>query len=253
MFKKRFFLALALIAMTGITFGKPASVENLPKSGLFSGVECIGGGSETFSNLGSSSSSYATRTWTGNNSVAWSATDARTDQDLTGDAIALRTSTLKNTSVVAGGVGTLTFNYKRVFTGNSTLKVYVNGVQYGGDITVSSETTASFSQVINVAGNVTIEIKNSGNRTIVDDVTWNCYSVPVSGPELQLANAASTNVACGALTVDFGAQPVSVFADAVFTVKNTGTTALNVSSLALSNAVDFSIISLGITNHFGAF
>jgi phosphotransferase system HPr-like phosphotransfer protein len=243
MFKKRFFLALALIAMTGFTFGKSASMDGLPKSSVYASLECVGGGSETFSNLGSSSSTYATRTWTGNNSVAWSATDARTDQDLTGDAIALRTSTLKNTSTVAGGVGTLTFNYQRVFTGNSTLKVYVNGVQYGGDITVSSTSTTVFSQVINVAGNVTIEIKNSGNRTIVDDVTWNCYSTPVSGPELQLANGSGTNVACGALSIDFGSQPVSVYADAIFTVKNTGTSALNVSSMALSNSTDFTIIS----------
>lgn len=209
---------------------------------LFPALQCVGGGSETFSNLGSSASSYATRTWTGNNGVAWSATDARTDQDLTGDAIALRTSTLKNTSTVTGGVGTLTFNYKRVFTGNSTLKVYVNGVQYGGDITVSSETTAVYSQLINVAGNVVIEIKNSGNRTIVDDVTWNCYEVPVSGPELQLADGSNVNQACG-FGIDFGSSPISTNDDAIFTIKNTGTTALNVSALSLSNSTDFSIVS----------
>jgi hypothetical protein len=126
--------------------------------------------------LGSSSSAYATRTWTGDNGVAWSATDARTDQDLTGDAIAVRTGTITNTVVVPGGIGTLTFNYKRVFTGNSTLKVFVNGTQYGGDITVSADTTTPFSQAINVTGNVTIEIRNSGNRTIVDDIAWNCYA-----------------------------------------------------------------------------
>lgn len=262
MFKKRFFLALAITFISGLTFGKATttkavSAENKMETGynwpnlnvpgmpyLFSTfADCLGGGSETFSNLGSSASSYATRTWTGNNGVAWSATDARTDQDLNGDAIALRTSTLKNTSVVSGGIGTLSFNYQRVFTGNSVLKVFVNGTQYGGDITVSATTTTVFSQAINVSGNVVIEIRNSGNRTIVDDVTWNCYSVPVSGPELQLADATNTNAACGALAVDFGSSPVSVNADAVFTIKNTGTSTLAVSSLTLSNATDFTIIS----------
>ena len=237
MFKKRLLLALAAAALS---FGNTAMAGTTPS--VFSSFDCTGGGNETFSNIGAASSAYATRTWTGNNSVAWSATDARTDQDLTGDAIALRTSTLKNTSVVAGGVGTLTFNYKRVFTGNSTLKVFVNGVQYGGDVTVSSETTAVFSQLINVTGNVTIEIRNSGNRVIVDDIVWTCYATP-AGPEIQLANASGVNQDCGALNINYGAQLVGVYADAVFTVKNSGSSNLVVSSLVLSNTADFSIIS----------
>lgn len=269
MFKKRFLLALVLASMSGLSFGKTAPSNDLQKTNVSTAstaamlanpqgfslfdnpyksltwnfFECTGGGSETFSNLGAASSAYATRTWTGDNGVAWSATDARTDQDLTGDAIALRTSTLKNTAVVANGIGTLTFKYKRVFSGNSTLKVFVNGIQYGADVAVTSETTATFSQVINVSGNVTIEIKNSGNRTIVDDISWNCYAVAVPGPEIQLVDSSSTNRDCGSLTVDFGSHPVSQYHDAVFTVKNLGTAALNVSALNLSNATDFTIIS----------
>lgn len=260
MFKKRFFFAMAIVAMSGFSFAgvakginsETAKTDLWPNLHAFeipylfpSMVACSGGGSETFANLGSSSSTYATRTWTGNNSVAWSATDARTDQDLNGDAIALRTGTLKNTSAITGGVGTLSFNYQRVFTGNSTLKVYVNGVQYGGDITVSATTTTVYSQAINVSGNAVIEIKNSGNRTIVDDVVWNCYETPVSGPELQLADGTNANQDCGALTINLGPASISTNADAVFTIKNTGTSALNVSALSLSNAVDFSVVSPG--------
>ena len=269
MFKKRFLLALVFASMSGLSFGKSSSANSLQTTNVstastaamlanpFQGFnlfnpsasfawnffECTGGGSETFSNLGAASSTYATRTWTGDNGVAWSATDARTDQDLTGDAIALRTSTLKNTSIVANGIGTLSFKYKRVFSGNSTLKVFVNGVQYGGDIAVTSDVTATtFSQAINVSGNVVIEIRNSGNRTIVDDLSWNCYSA-VAGPELQLADAAGTNRECGSLAVDFGSHPVGQYHDAVFSVKNLGTSALNVTALTLSNTTDFSIIS----------
>lgn len=269
MFKKRFLLALVFASMSGLSFGKSSSANSLQTTNVstastaamlanpFQGFnlfnpsasfawnffECTGGGSETFSNLGAASSTYATRTWTGDNGVAWSATDARTDQDLTGDAIALRTSTLKNTSTVANGIGTLSFKYKRVFSGNSTLKVFVNGVQYGGDIAVTSDVTATtFSQAINVSGNVVIEIRNSGNRTIVDDLSWNCYSA-VAGPELQLADAAGTNRECGSLAVDFGSHAVGQYHDAVFSVKNLGTSALNVTALTLSNTTDFSIIS----------
>lgn len=244
MFKKRLFLALAL---AGLTVGTAVSALN--KTGVFTSAtataafNCTGGGSESFNNIPASSSTYLTRTWTGDNGVAWSATDARTDQTLTGKAIALRTSTLKNTNPVPGGVGTITFKYKRVFTGNSTLKVFVNGIQYGSDITVSSETASTFSQVVNVSGNVSIEIRNSGNRTIVDDVAWTCYSAPVTGPEIQLANAGGTNVNCGELTLNYGSQSIDVFTDAVFSIKNSGSSVLNVSSLSLSNSVDFQIIS----------
>jgi hypothetical protein len=134
------------------------------------------GGNETFSNLGRSSSAYATRSWTGDNGIEWTATDARTDQDLNGDAIALRAGTLQNAADITGGIGTLTFSYKRIFTGNSTLKVYVNGVQVGADITVSLDTPVVFSQVVNVSADAVIEIVNSGNRVAIDDVAWDCYS-----------------------------------------------------------------------------
>ena len=244
---KRFFVALAL---TLISFGSAISATTSwtsifsPTAFEWNAIECAGGGNEIFSNLPTSSStSYLTRTWTGSNSVAWSATDSRTDQTLNGKAIAMRTGTLTNTSSVSGGIGTLSFNYKRVFTGNSTLKVFVNGTQYGGDITVSADTPTAFSQAINVSGPVTIEIRNSGNRTIIDDLVWNCYDVAPTGPELQLANASGTNVNCDELSIDFGSQATNVSADAVFTIKNTGSSSLTISSLALSNSTDFTIIS----------
>lgn len=268
MFKKRFFAALVFASISGLSFGKSSSPVSTSKTnvstafnaallanpiegtGLFENpyrtlalnlFDCAGG-SETFSNIGTAASAYATRTWTGDNGVAWSATDARTDQELTGKAIALRTSTLKNTSTIANGVGTLSFKYKRVFSGNSTLKLFVNGVQYGGDIAVTSETAATFSYAVNVSGNAVIEIRNSGNRTIVDDLTWNCYSA-VAAPEIQLADASGANRECGNFSIDFGSRAVNQYHDAVFTVKNPGTAALNVSALTLSNTTDFTIIS----------
>lgn len=269
MFKKRFLAALVFASISGLSFGKsssPISASNTNVSTAFNAgilvnpidgltifenpyrtlalnlFDCTGG-SETFSNIGAAASSYATRTWTGDNGVAWSATDSRTDQELTGKAIALRTSTLKNTSTIANGVGTLSFKYKRVFTGNSTLKVFVNGTQYGGDIAVTSDVSAStFSFAVNVSGNAVIEIRNSGNRTIVDDLTWSCYST-VAGPEIQLADASGTNRECGNLSIDFGSHAVNQYNDAVFTVKNLGTAALNVTALTLSNSTDFTIIS----------
>ncbi|NDI98743.1 T9SS sorting signal type C domain-containing protein [Flavobacterium sp. LaA7.5] len=134
-------------------------------------------GYETFNNIPANTSGYDIRSWTGDNNVSWQATDARTDQSLTGRAICIRDSGhLINTSTISGGVGTISFNYKRVFSNNSILRVYVNDVQYGGDITVSSTNTSAFSTAVNVAGDVVIRIENitqsSDRRTIIDDLEW---------------------------------------------------------------------------------
>jgi len=136
----------------------------------------------------------------------------------------------------------LNFNYKRVFTGDSTLKVFVNGVQYGGDITVSSDTTTAFSHAIDVAGPVTIEIRNSGNRTIIDDLSWNCYTVP-NGPEIQLSDSELNLKECGNFTIDFGAVLPSTNKNIIFTVENLGNQDLEVSALTLSDAVNYTIVS----------
>src|SRR5690606_6006377 len=65
----------------------------------------VGGscGTENFEAIPtSSSSSYSTRTWT-NNSITWTATDARTDQTINGKAITIRDGNLTS-STIAGGI-----------------------------------------------------------------------------------------------------------------------------------------------------
>ena len=134
--------------------------------------------SEDFENMPTNNSSgYIIRTWTGNGGIEWTVNDSRGDQTITGKAVGLRNSTLTTTSPVAGGVGTLSFDYKRAFSGNSTLKVFVNGIQYGGNITVTSETPANFSVDVNVEGDVIIELVNSGNRSAVDNLKWTCFEI----------------------------------------------------------------------------
>ncbi|AXG74454.1 choice-of-anchor D domain-containing protein [Flavobacterium arcticum] len=246
MFKKRFLLALALAGITGLSFGNLNSIKGLVAAETTTAtiVECTGGGSESFTDMPANSSTYATQSWTGDNSVAWEATDARTDQELNGRAIALREGSLTNTSTVSGGIDTLRFNYARVFTGNSTLKVFVNGVQYGADVTVSETTSTEFKQAIEVSGDVVIEIQNSGNRTIIDDLVWDCSDAPAPtpAPELQLADACSADQACGEYTIDFGSVEVNNYKDAVFTIKNTGNQDLSVTALTMSDA-NFTIVS----------
>ena len=42
---------------------------------------------ETFENIPAAASNYATRNWTGDNTLAWTATNARTDQTMNGKCI----------------------------------------------------------------------------------------------------------------------------------------------------------------------
>jgi len=222
-------------------FGAPVYSEGTDDEFTTEVAPCVGA-NETFSNLGSSASNYTTRSWTGDNGINWTATDARTDQDLNGDAIAIRTGSLSNDAVITGGIGTLSFNYARVFTGNSTLKVFVNGVQYGGDIDVTDTAATAFSTVVDVAGSVTVSIENSGKRTIIDDLTWGCYEVP-NRPEIQLLDSNAARQECGNFNLDFNNVETGVDADRTFTVKNGGLLDLTVSALTLSDATNYTIVS----------
>ena len=156
-------------------------------------------GVETFTNMPDNTSSYGNRTWTGDNDISWTATEARTDQELDGRAIALNDGgELQNTSVI-NGVGTVTFEYARVFNGNSMLRLYVNDEQYGEDIIVSSESSTEISIDVNVEGNAVIRLENSGNRTIIDNFSWTCVSNEPCFSDVPTAE--STQTLCAGSTV----------------------------------------------------
>lgn len=151
-------------------------------------------GGETFTNMGARVSTYGTRTWTGDNGIEWEATDARTDYGLGGSwaadddpderAIAIRIGTLTNTTTISTGVGVLSFQYARIFTtGSPVLKIFVNDVQYGGDVIVpegNPNPISEFNEIINVEGDVTIriEVSGTGARAAIDNISWTCYSAP---------------------------------------------------------------------------
>jgi hypothetical protein len=119
-----------------------------------------GQASETFTNIPTESpSTYASRSWTGDDSVTWTALLARTDQTINGKAITFDSSGTRSLTspTYAGGMGTLTFEYVRAFTGTSarSLEVWVNSAKIGSTITVSptSNDVVVYSSDINVSGN----------------------------------------------------------------------------------------------------
>lgn len=143
-----------------------------------------GQGTENFTNLPTgSASSYLERSWTGTDGVIWTAQGARTDQIINGKAICWGNSGTRNviSPTYTGGMGTLTFNYVRAFTGTSarSLEVYVNGNKIGSTITVSptSDEVVQYSNAINIDGDVVLEIRSTGAAQVkVDDVAWTAYS-----------------------------------------------------------------------------
>ncbi|CAI8914799.1 endonuclease [Chryseobacterium sp. IT-36CA2] len=133
-------------------------------------------GTEDFSTMqdGSSlASSYATRTWT-NNSITWTATLARTDETINGKAVCTNKGTLTS-SVISGGVQTLTLTTQRKYSGNNgNLNVLVNNVIVG---TIPYSTTVTTTTInVGVSGDVTIQIvnPNTGDRVAMDDLSWTC-------------------------------------------------------------------------------
>jgi len=177
-------------------------------------------GNENFQNIPLvNTGSYLDRTWIGTDGVTWTATGARTDQTLTLRAICLGNAAHNpravTSPVYAGGMGTLSFNYVRGFTGTAarTIQVWVNGVQIGANIAVNptSDVPQTYNAAINVGGSVQLEIRSIAagtSQVIIDDIAWTAYT---AGPTINFA-AASQSAAEGAgvVPVTFAISPPTV-------------------------------------------
>ncbi len=143
-----------------------------------SGTDCA---MEDFENITAGQTNYDVRTWTDVNTLTWEATDARTDQSITGKAITIKNGSLTSPTI-NGGIGNLTVTTKRVFGGSSgTFDVFINGsVTNSGTIPYGNEneiTTTTISN-INIEGNINLVLTNtvSGNRVVLDDLSWTCFT-----------------------------------------------------------------------------
>lgn len=160
-------------------------------------------GSESFSNMPvTSPSNYQTRSWTGDNSISWTATDTRGDQTITGVAAGVRAGVITSGNI-PNGIGQLTFKYKYLFTtgGDGSLNVKINGASVGILPVPSTQTavaTATFSN-INVSGTFTLSIAQTvsgGPRVAIDDISWTGYSISCAAP----TQAAAVSIPAGSIT-----------------------------------------------------
>ena len=147
-------------------------------------------GTENFESIPAASSSYTTNTWT-NNGITWTAVDSRTDQTINGKAITIEDGSLSS-STISGGISSLTVTTQMKFAGNpGTFNLYINGDMIG-TIPYSSTVTTTTIPNINIAGNTTISITDnsatgsgSRGRVAFDDLSWTCYTVPLSTTEFE--------------------------------------------------------------------
>lgn len=156
-----------------------ASVSTL--AAPIGGATC---GTETFTNIGTSSTSYTTYNWSGDNAVTWSATDARNDQVIIvgNKAITVRNGSLTS-GIVSNGISEITVTTLRVFTGGSgTFNLKINNITVG-TIPYSSTIQTTTLTGFNISGNIVISLTDKAtttDRIAIDNLTWKCYSEPLS-------------------------------------------------------------------------
>jgi endonuclease I len=181
------FIVKAKDSSNNISPASNQSCETTLTGGGSTGTVCA---SETFANINTSSGSYTTQTWTGDNGLSWTATSARADQTINNEAIVIKNGTL-TAPTTAGGIGDLTVTTQRKFSGGSgTYDVFVNGALVG---TIPYSSTAQTTTIpgINIENNVTLTFSktsssSSSDRVGFDDLSWTCYSTTASIDEVNL-------------------------------------------------------------------
>jgi hypothetical protein len=148
-------------------------------------------------------------------------------------------------------MGVLQFNYVRAFTGTGTrtIQVWVNGVQIGANISVSttSDTPVAYSSAINVGGNVILELRTSGAQIKIDDIQWTAYN---AGPTIGFSAATGSaleNVGT-AQTVTMAINPAATAAGSVSITIGGSSTATYGTDYTTSPAAVGNVITVPVAN-----
>ena len=165
----------ALLLTTSSVFGRIDL--NAPKifDGPLPGATVF---TETFENIGASSSVFSDLSWTGDEGIFFIATDAKTDGTINGRALTVRDGQMVATDI-SGGIADLTITTQgEVGSGTGTLDIIVNGISVGTvpyNATVQTTTISA----INLEGFFDLQIDFPGTDNIkIDDLSWGCYQLP---------------------------------------------------------------------------
>ncbi len=155
---------------------------------MMSAQVSFGQGLENFDTYPYSSTSYSNTIpdWIGVNEITWSLDVGAKGASITG-ITPLIGSNGKNgfpkggiltSSSITKGVGNLSFKYKKAFSSNSQISIYINDILIES-ISAESTDVANYSKEINVDGDFTFKFQTT-ERTLIDDIEWTAYgSAPV--------------------------------------------------------------------------
>ncbi|MDD2478213.1 MAG: lamin tail domain-containing protein, partial [Candidatus ainarchaeum sp.] len=150
-----------------------------------------GQGLEDFTNS-NATASYLDGTFIGNDGITWSYGHSRNEDvyPIDGKGLMLqRASDSYLEATIPGGIATFSFEYRKAYTGSSArqLELIINenqvatstvfGSNNGADNTVYTFSVPN----VNVAGDVTVKIKNVGTtstkrQTVIDNISWTGYA-----------------------------------------------------------------------------
>ncbi len=144
---------------------------------------------ETFTGIGGgTSSSYLTRSWTGDGGIDWTAYNARVDQEVDSgnEAITLRNASgaYLESGEISGSITQISFDVKQVFSGSGgelTVKV-LHGASFSNETTVGTisytATKATFDETVTgITGNYKIRIDNNTSaRPAIDNLAFGSAS-----------------------------------------------------------------------------
>lgn len=158
---------------------------------LLSGF-AFGQGTETFESQTALSSSYATGSFTGETGgIVWNYTNARNESTypITNKGILFQASGNTLETTISNGIGKLSFDVRKAFTGGSNnrkIEVLVdNVVVYTSPTFGKAQTDAtihSFEVEINKSEAAVITFRNAGPQLTLDNISWTAAGIATEKP-----------------------------------------------------------------------
>lgn len=148
----------------------------------------FGQGLENFNNYPETANAYHDGTFQGQDGSLWSYFQCRGDSVIVAPSPTLGKNRTPTAEVKSGnlnnGCGTLSFDYKQVFSSNVSLDVFVNGLLVYTAITSSEQGTVKHAGplTINTSGIFILDFKQqstASGQVCIDNITWTAYN---SGP-----------------------------------------------------------------------
>jgi len=120
--------------------------------------------------------------WTGVNGIIWSLDAGANNGNIIGTTPLLGTNGksgkpkggILSSSVISNGIGHLNFKYRKAFSANSKLSIYINDVLIE-ELDVTSKTPSDYNRDINISGDFTFKFVTT-ERTLIDEIEWVEYA-----------------------------------------------------------------------------